>query len=130
MRREEKDSIIEDLKQRLNDAKHFYLTDISNLNAEQTSSLRRKCFEKDINRAWMRTDFRGILCPACRTNENLALAGDDLQFIRWTEKHAPRDLDVWKEKIDNAKLIRTFKQKIEHHGELSLKTSQYLSEFR
>ena len=49
MRREEKDSIIEGLAQRLNEAKHFYLTDISNLNAEQTSKLRRKCFEKDIN---------------------------------------------------------------------------------
>ena len=49
MRREEKDVIIEDLAQRLNDTKHFYLTDISALNAEDTSSLRRKCFEKEIN---------------------------------------------------------------------------------
>lgn len=88
------------------------------------------CFEKNIHRAWIRTDFRGILCPTCRTNENLSLAADDLQFIRWTEKHAPKDLDAWNDKIDNAKLIRTFKQKIEHHGEISLKTTQYLSEFR
>ena len=49
MRREEKDSIIDGLAQRLNDAKHFYLTDISSLNAEETSNLRRKCFEKEIN---------------------------------------------------------------------------------
>ena len=49
MRREEKEVIIEDLSQRLNDAKHFYLTDISELNAEQTSKLRRKCFEKEIS---------------------------------------------------------------------------------
>jgi len=49
MRREEKEVIIEDLAQRLNDAKHFYLTDISELNAEQTSNLRRKCFEKEIS---------------------------------------------------------------------------------
>jgi len=49
MRREEKDVIIEDLAQRLNDAKHFYLTDISTLNAEETSNLRRKCFEKEIS---------------------------------------------------------------------------------
>jgi large subunit ribosomal protein L10 len=48
MRREEKDVIIEDLAQKLNDAKHFYLTDISALNAEETSNLRRKCFEKEI----------------------------------------------------------------------------------
>jgi len=48
MRREEKDVIIDDLAQRLNDTKHFYLTDISSLNAEETSNLRRKCFEKEI----------------------------------------------------------------------------------
>ncbi len=48
MRREEKDVIIDNLAGRLNDTKHFYLTDISSLNAEQTSNLRRKCFEKEI----------------------------------------------------------------------------------
>ena len=49
MRREEKDVIIENLAQRLNDTKHFYLTDISELNAEETSDLRRKCFEKEVS---------------------------------------------------------------------------------
>jgi len=49
MRREEKDVIIEDLARRLNDSKHFYLTDISELNAEETSALRRKCFEREIS---------------------------------------------------------------------------------
>ena len=48
MRREEKDSIIEGLQQQLSATNHFYLADISGLNAEDTSSLRRKCFEKDI----------------------------------------------------------------------------------
>jgi len=49
MRREEKEVIIDNLAQRLNETKHFYLTDISSLNAEQTSNLRRKCFEKEIS---------------------------------------------------------------------------------
>ena len=48
MRREEKDVIINDLVTDLNEAKHFYLTDISALNAEETSNLRRKCFESEI----------------------------------------------------------------------------------
>jgi large subunit ribosomal protein L10 len=48
MRREEKDSIIDGLREQINSARHFYLTDISNLNAADTSSLRRKCFEKDV----------------------------------------------------------------------------------
>ena len=49
MRREEKELIIDNLAQRLKDSKHFYLTDISELNAEETSNLRRKCFEKEIS---------------------------------------------------------------------------------
>jgi large subunit ribosomal protein L10 len=48
MRREEKNSIIDGLKEQIDNASHFYLTDISNLNALDTSNLRRKCFEKDI----------------------------------------------------------------------------------
>ena len=48
MRREEKEVIIDNLAQRLDETKHFYLTDISSLNAEQTSNLRRKCFEKEV----------------------------------------------------------------------------------
>ena len=48
MRREEKDGIIDQLVNDLNETKHFYLADISNLNAEDSSKLRRKCFEKQI----------------------------------------------------------------------------------
>lgn len=48
MKREEKNQIISDLAQRISESNHFYLTDISELNAEDTSNLRRKCFEKDI----------------------------------------------------------------------------------
>ena len=48
MRIEEKNSIIDGLTEQINNASHFYLTDISNLNALDTSNLRRKCFEKDI----------------------------------------------------------------------------------
>ena len=49
MRREEKEVIIDNLAQRLDETKHFYLTDISALNAEETSNLRRKCFERKIS---------------------------------------------------------------------------------
>ncbi len=49
MTREEKKEIIENLTNKINETSHFYLTDISALNAADTSDLRRKCFEKDIN---------------------------------------------------------------------------------
>lgn len=48
MRREDKNLLIDKLTEQINKYPHFYLTDISELNAETTSKLRRKCFEKQI----------------------------------------------------------------------------------
>lgn len=48
MRREEKNVIIESLAEKLKEYSHFYLTDTADLNAADTSSLRRKCFEHDV----------------------------------------------------------------------------------
>jgi len=48
MRREDKNLLIDKLAEQINQYPHFYLTDISELNAEVTSKLRRKCFEKQI----------------------------------------------------------------------------------
>ena len=48
MRREDKNAIIESLAGKLREYGHFYLTDTAQLNAADTSELRRKCFENDI----------------------------------------------------------------------------------
>jgi large subunit ribosomal protein L10 len=48
MRREDKNAIIDSLAERLKEYSHFYLTDTAELNAADTSDLRRKCFENDI----------------------------------------------------------------------------------
>jgi len=48
MRREEKNAIIDNLEEQINKYNHFYLADISELNASDTSNLRRRCFEKEI----------------------------------------------------------------------------------
>jgi len=48
MRRDEKNAIIDSLTQKIKEYDHFYLTDIAQLNAADTSDLRRKCFENDI----------------------------------------------------------------------------------
>jgi large subunit ribosomal protein L10 len=48
MNRDEKNRIIDKLTDSISQARHFYLADISDLNAETTSKLRRACFEKDI----------------------------------------------------------------------------------
>jgi large subunit ribosomal protein L10 len=48
MRRDEKNAIIDSLAQKIKEYDHFYLTDTAQLNAADTSDLRRKCFENDI----------------------------------------------------------------------------------
>jgi len=48
MKKEEKNTIIDNIVQELETYNHFYITDIGGLDAEDTSRLRRKCFEKNI----------------------------------------------------------------------------------
>ena len=48
MKKELKDTIIAELGQKLQDYAHFYLVDVSGLNAEKTSDFRRKCFKNEI----------------------------------------------------------------------------------
>ena len=48
MKKEVKDTIIVELGENLKKYPHFYLVDVTGLNAEQTSDLRRKCFKSEI----------------------------------------------------------------------------------
>ena len=48
MRKEVKDTIIVELGEKLKEYAHFYLVDVSGLNAKDTSDLRRKCFKNEI----------------------------------------------------------------------------------
>ena len=48
MRKEEKAQILESIAAQIQETPNFYITDISGLNAEQTTKLRRDCFEQNI----------------------------------------------------------------------------------
>jgi len=48
MKKEEKNNIIDELVELLGQYPHIYITDISGLNAQDTSDLRRKCHEKEV----------------------------------------------------------------------------------
>ena len=48
MKKEVKDTIITELGEKLKEYPHFYLVDVTGLNAETTSELRRKCFKNEI----------------------------------------------------------------------------------
>ena len=48
MKREVKDTIIAELGEKLNEYPHFYLVDVTGLDAAATSDLRRKCVKNEI----------------------------------------------------------------------------------
>lgn len=48
MRKEDKNTLIQSVKDLINEYGHFYVVNIEGLNAEVTSKLRRECFAKDV----------------------------------------------------------------------------------
>jgi DNA repair protein RecO (recombination protein O) len=88
------------------------------------------CANRDFVRAWLRNDYRGLLCPACKTNERQSLSKEELTYIHWTATHAPDDPRTWDGCFAPAALIRIMVSKIEYHGEFSLQSRRYLPEFR
>lgn len=53
----EKNSIIDELEKKLVDAGNFYLTDISDLNAEATYKLRKLCFKNNVELEVVKNSF-------------------------------------------------------------------------
>jgi large subunit ribosomal protein L10 len=49
MKSSEKEAIINSITEKINTYNHFYLTDLSGLNAGDTSDLRRMCFKQEIS---------------------------------------------------------------------------------
>jgi large subunit ribosomal protein L10 len=48
MKKEDKNKIVDQIASTIKEYENFYLTDITSLNAEKTSILRRECFKEDI----------------------------------------------------------------------------------
>ena len=72
MKREDKNALIESLQSTIEQYSHFYLADISGLNAQQTYELRKKCFDKDIELIVVKnTFFRKALERTGRNYEQL-----------------------------------------------------------
>jgi large subunit ribosomal protein L10 len=67
MKREDKDLLIKELATLIGEWKHVYIADIGDLNAKDTSTLRRKCFEKDIRLVYVKNT---LLRKALETYEN------------------------------------------------------------
>jgi DNA repair protein RecO (recombination protein O) len=87
------------------------------------------CSTNGLPRAWVRNDYRGLLCSNCKTDERLLLNREELAYINWTANHHPRDSGTWLGRFLPAPMIRLLVGKIEYHGEFTLQSSRYLPEF-
>lgn len=88
------------------------------------------CGRRGLQRAWLRHDFRGLLCSDCRRDEPWALGQDELEFIAWTAGQPPAACPAWTDRFDPVGLTRALTAKIEHHGEFSVRSRRYLPAFR
>lgn len=95
-----------------------------------TPKLCYSCFKKELSTSWVKNDYSGTICSACRTNEKILLKKIDLEFIEWTGKNPPEKLDEWENDLLFSRLLPIFKNKTEFHGEMKLKSALYLKEFR
>lgn len=101
MKREEKLQLASDIATGLGQYAHYYLADISGLNAEQTASLRRLCFEREIKLQVVKnTFFSKALAISGKDNDEIAgvLCGPTAVMLSNTG-NAP------------AKLIKEFRKK-------------------
>jgi len=69
MRKEDKNLIIESFSAQYQQTPNFYIVDIAGLNAEQTSKLRRDCFEQNIKLCVMKNTLVKKALAAVETEE-------------------------------------------------------------
>lgn len=84
MKKEQKTEVITSLQANLEAYAHYYLADISGLNAASTAALRKKCFDSDIKLVVVKnTFFNKALEGAGKTNEDIqtVLAGPSAVFF-------------------------------------------------
>lgn len=68
MRKEDKAVIIAQLTEALKSSSHFYLVDVEGMNAEQTSAMRRKCFENELKMVVCKNTLLHKSLEACDTD--------------------------------------------------------------
>jgi len=98
---EEKKQIVNDLVEDIKNSTHFYLADISGLNAEQTTMLRRKCFESELKLMVVKNTL------IKRALDQTDLAIDGLNDIL----EGPTSIIFTEKGAEPAKVIKEFRKK-------------------
>ncbi len=125
MKRTEKEVIINDLQEQINSYSHFYLTDISGLNAEDTSDLRRLCFKQDVKLVVAKnTLFRKALESSEKNADELydALKGNTTVMFTETGNAPAKLIKDFRKKHDRPILKAAFVEEAVYMGENQLET--------
>ena len=98
MKSSEKQVIINNLQEQIDSYNHFYLADISGLNAEDTSDLRRLCFKQDVKLVVVKnTLLRKALENSEKNTEELYDALKGNTSVMFTENgNVPAKLISWR----------------------------------
>ncbi|HKL34448.1 MAG TPA: 50S ribosomal protein L10 [Tangfeifania sp.] len=125
MKRTEKEVIINDLQEQVNSYSHFYLTDISGLNAEDTSDLRRLCFKQDVKLVVAKnTLLRKALENSGKNAEELydALKGNTTVMFAETGNVPAKLIKDFRKKHNRPILKAAFVEESVYMGENQLET--------
>jgi len=125
MKRTEKEVIINNLQEQINSYSHFYLTDISGLNAEDTSDLRRLCFKQDVKLVVAKnTLLRKALEVSEKSAEELydALKGNTTVMFTETGNAPAKLIKDFRKKHDRPILKAAFVEEAVYLGENQLET--------
>lgn len=127
MKKEQKTEVINSLKANLEQYAHYYLADISGLDASNTAALRRRCFESNIKLVVVKnTFFAKALEAVGKTNEEISavLSGPSAIFFA-DVANAPAKLMVdfcKKTKLEKPALKAAFVDECAYVGADQLKT--------
>ncbi|MEA1885747.1 MAG: 50S ribosomal protein L10 [Bacteroidota bacterium] len=125
MKREEKQAIIDSLAEQFEEYSHFYLTDIAELNAANTSDLRRACFKKDIKMIVVKnTLLKRALDKSERNFEELydVLKGSTSVMFSNTGNVPAKMLKDFRKKHDKPALKGAFVEESVYIGDAQLDT--------
>lgn len=123
MNRQEKTLVINSLADKLQNYAHFYLTDASQLNAEQTAALRKLCNEREVNMVVVKnTLFIKALEQVDKANPELlpSLTGSTAVMFSNTGKSPAKLIKDFRKKNPKPVLKAAFVEQCVYLGESSL----------
>lgn len=125
MKREEKQVIVENLTEQIQSYKHFYISDISELNAEATQKLRSECFKAGIKLIQVKNTLLKVALDGLENNyEELydSLAGSSAIMLSETGNAPAKLIKEFRKSHDKPVLKAAYVEECIYVGENQLES--------